>query len=250
MPVYRRKPTKRPGVGAKRRRTHSDDVREGYANHARAADGAIRAGSFVQAVRSAMKANAETKYKTLYSTESTAYGTTLTSPANFTYLNALSEGYTENTRVGNVVSPTFLNVRGSVKTNTRVPCYTKLFVLEMDQSADPRVDLLENNAGVLAPASLDLEAIWQRINVAKYKVLCTKTIKTGSYGANDDDYGCAEMYNLNIPLGGKMEYQDGGTLPGKRTIAFFAISRQGDNDTTTGHTVEVTYNSKFYYKDL
>jgi len=183
-------------------------------------------------------------------TENTAYGTTLTSPANYTYLNEITEGFTENQRVGNIITPTFINVRGSVKVNTRVPCYTKLYVVSMDVSSDPRTDLFEGDGGPQNPQTMDLAAIYARINTQKYKVLMTKTVKTGSYGANDDDYGAATLYNMNIPMSGKMEYQDGTVMPTKRVIAFFAICRQADNDVSGGSTCEVTMNSKFYYKDM
>ena len=231
----------------KRGASASADLPEGHAKHAGMG---YPSGSFARAVRAVTMASSETKFHIKAVTESTVYGTTFTSPTNYTYLNEITEGITENQRIGNIISPTFINVRGSVKVNTRVPCYTKLFVVSHDISADPRADLLEGDSGVLDPNSLDLAAIYARINVQKYRVLATKVVKTGSYGANDDDYGAAELFNMNIPMSGKMEYTDGAVMPNKRTISFFAISRQADNDPSSGSVVEVTMNSKFYYKDM
>lgn len=208
-----------------------------------------QAASFDVRVKRVLAKQAETKFNIVAQTESGVYGSTLTSPTNFTYLNALNEGFTENQRVGNKVRPFLLNVRGSVQSNSLKPILTKIFVLETNVANDPRSDLLEDNTGNFSPASTDLEAIYQRINTTKFKVLKTLVLKTGTYANYVGDYGGTKLFNFNVKLNGTYEYEDGETTPNKRALIIFPIFREAQNDTTTGETVEFTFNSKLYYKD-
>ena len=207
-------------------------------------------GSFDAAVKRVLAKQAETKFNIVSRTESAVYGGTLTSPANFTYLNSLNEGFTENQRVGNKVRPMMVNIRGSIQSNSLKPIITKVYLLETNVSNDPRLDLLEDNGGNFSPASTDLAAIYARINTAKYKILKTMTIKTGTYANHVGDFGGTQLFNETIKLNGVYEYEDGETACNKRALILLPIFREAQNDTSSDEVVEFTFNSKLYYKDI
>ncbi|AXH73390.1 MAG: hypothetical protein [Cressdnaviricota sp.] len=210
-----------------------------------------KAPSFAAKVKAVVKQQSETKYKITSQTENgTSYGNTVTSPANWANLNDIAEGSSENQRVGNRISPTFLNVRGSLQSNTLKPVISKLLILETNRSNDPTLDLLEDNAGSINPATRDLYAISARINTTKYKVLKTITFKTGTYANHVGDFGGTHLFNCNIKLSGVMHYDDGVSVCQKRNIILVPIYREAQNDAGLGETMELTFNSKFYYKDL
>lgn len=207
-------------------------------------------GSLASAVKRVLAKQAETKFNIVKKTESTVYGTTLTSPANWDHLNALNEGFTENQRVGNQVRPMMVNIRGHVQSNSLKPIVCKIFLIEMNVANDPRTDLLEDNTGSYSPASTDLEAIYARINTTKYRVLKTIMLKTGTYANHVGDYGGTQMFNETIKLNGVYDYEDGVAQCNKRSLILMPMFREAQNDTTTGEVVEFTFNSKFYYKDI
>lgn len=206
-------------------------------------------GSFASAVKRVLAKQAETKFNIVARTESTVYGTTLTSPTNFTYLNSLNEGFTENQRVGNKVRPMMVNIRGSIQSNSLKPIISKIILLETNVANDPRLDLLEDNGGNFNPATTDLAAVYARINTAKYKILKTLTIKTGTYANHNGDYGGTQLFNFTCKLNGVYEYEDGQTACNKRSLILIPIFREAQNDTSGGEQVEFTFNSKLYYKD-
>lgn len=200
-------------------------------------------------VRKELMKNAESKALITAQTEFNN-GTTLTSPTTIFDMNSVVEGPEENQRIGNMIQPTRLDVRGCVKTNDHTPMYHKLILVEMNYQSNPLLDLLEDNLGNYAPANLDLTAIFARINTTKYKVLATRVLKTGQLSSTADDYGSTAMFNINIPVTGKIYFEDALAFPQKRRIAMVVISREAGNDTMAGKNVEVTVNSKFYYKDI
>ena len=206
--------------------------------------------SFATRVKAVVAKQSETKFNIKSLTESGVYGTTLTSPTNYTILNALNEGFTENQRVGNKVAPMLLNIRGSVQSNSLNPILTRLLIVETNSANDPRNDLLEDNTGAVNPATSDLYAISARINTTKYKVLKQIVLKTGTYANHVGDFGGTQLFNETIKLKGVMEYEDGQTNCNKRSIVLVPIFREAQNDTTGGQVVELTWNSKFYYKDM
>jgi len=207
--------------------------------------------SFASRVRKIVEKQAETKYLIRHATASTVYGSTLTSPAVTSVLNNIAEGFTENTRVGNKIAPMMINLRGSLRSNSLKPIISRILVVESNASDDPRMDLLEDNAGALAPPAQDLYAISSRINTSKYRVLKQINLFTGTYANHTGDYGSTQLFNETIKLRGVMEYADGTTTCPKRTIHLVPIYRDAGNDGgISGGIVELTWNSKFYYKDI
>jgi len=143
-----------------------------------------------------------------------------------------------------------LNIRGSLQSNSLKPIISRILVVETNAANDPSLDLLEDNTGGFSPASSDLYAISARINTLKYKVLKQIVIKTGTYANHVGDYGGTQLFNETIKLKGTMEYEDGTTSCNKRTILLVPIYREAQNDvSSSGAVVELTWNSKFYYKD-
>ena len=206
--------------------------------------------SFASRVKAVMNKEAETKFHIVAGTETTVYGTTLSSPTNYTRLNNVAEGSTENERIGNKIKPFLLNIRGSLQSNSLKPIITKILILETNSANDPRSDLLEDNGGTFAPPSNDLTAIYARVNTNKYKVLKTIYIKTGTYANHVGDYGGTKLFNTTIKLNGVFEYTDGTSICNRRSIIMVPIYREGQNDTGSGEQMELTYNAKLYYKDV
>jgi len=199
-------------------------------------------------VKKVVKSMAETKSKLTVHTE-VSLGTTLTSPSTWYSLNNISKGTESHNRIGDKISPTFLDIRGSLKANANKQMYHKLMIISMNKQSDPLLDLLENEAGAYAPAAQDLQAIYARINTTKYKVLGTRVMKTGtSNGGNSEEL--TKMFSFKVPLRGVMEYQEGETSVQKRRLVIIGYSRPADNDVTFGEDVEWTFNAKLYYKDL
>lgn len=190
----------------------------------------------------------ETKHQLVTHTADTSFGTTLTSPANWYSLNNINKGTESNERVGNQVTSSFLDVRGSLLAKGNLQQYHKVMVISMNKQSDPLTDLLENNTGSYSAATTRLEAIYARINTAKYRVLATRVMKTGtSNGGNSEQL--TQMFHMKIPLKGVMEFQEDESVCQKRRIAIIAFSRDADN-TVGSVAVEWTFNSKLYYKDL
>lgn len=179
-------------------------------------------------------------------------GTTTTSPTGFYDLNHLSEGTEENQRIGNMVQPTRLDVRGCIRANHHTAQYHKILIVECNQQSNPLLDLLEDNTGTYAPAANDLRAIYARINTTKYRIVGQRILKTGTMSTQVDDFGSTAMFNINIPLKGKMNYEDALAVAQKRRLVLVVISREANNPNPEGpgHNVALTWNSKFYFKDI
>lgn len=88
------------------------------------------------------------------------------------------------------------------------------------------------------------------MNNHKYKVLATRVLKTGTVSNTANDFGAVAMFNMKVPLKGKMVFDDGEVFPQKRMLSLIVFGRRANNDDTTGLTFELTFNSKFYYKDM
>lgn len=194
-----------------------------------------------------MKA-AETKAQLTIHTEA-SLGTTLTSPNNWYSLNNLDKGTQSNQRVGDKVSPTFLDVRGSLISNANKQMYHKVMILSMNKQSDPLLDLLEDTSGAFAPAGTNLSAIYARLNTAKYQVLGSRVLKTGTAnGLNSEQL--TQMFHFKIPMKGVVEFAEDSNQAQKRRVIIIGFSREAGNDTTLGEAVEWTFNAKYYYKDL
>lgn len=199
-------------------------------------------------VKKEIMKQAETKAQLTVHTEANL-GTTLSSPNNWYSLNNINKGTESHQRVGNKINPTFLDVRGSLMANVNKQVYHKVMIISMNKQSDPLLDLLEDNAGAYSAAGQNLSAIYARINTAKYQVLGTRVLKTGtSNGGNSEQL--TQMFHFKIPMKGMTEFQEDENVAQKRRIIILAFSREAGNDTTLGEAVEWTFNSKFYYKDM
>jgi len=199
-------------------------------------------------VKAEVKKQAETKAQLTFQTE-TSFGTTLTSPNNWYSLNNIVKGVQSHDRVGNKISPTYVDVRGCLKANANVQMYHKVMILSQNKQSDPLLDLLEDNNGAYNPATEDLGAIYARVNTAKYTVLASRVLKTGtSNGGNSEEL--TKMFHMKMPLRGVVEYQEDESIAQKKRITIICFSRRADNDVTLGDAVEWTFNAKYYYKDM
>lgn len=192
--------------------------------------------------------NQETKHHISVYTEQTI--SDLTSPATAYTLNTLSQGVQQNQRVGNIVTPVGMDIRGHCHANSvgsgalvRIIVYKKFSPQDNFLS-----DGFEDDSGNFAPATADVRAIYSRVNNDKYKVL--KNYVLSLTGRGDGSGECSKLFKMWIPLKamGVFKYDDNNIYCRNKDICILAISRHPNND-DTGGSVDFTFNSKFYFKD-
>jgi len=208
-----------------------------------------KAPSFEKRVKAIVLRTAETKSKITVKTE-LVEGTT-NSPYYTYRLNDLLQGDSAHQREGAKVTGSLMDIRGSIYCAHNKPVVHKIMVIECNKQSDPLVDLLENDNGVFAPGSGDLKDIYARVNTTKYKVLATRKFITGN-STNASIHATtqvAKLFNLSFKTRGTYEYDHTAAQPQKRVIRFLIISRRLDND-SGALTLEHTFNSKWYFKDL
>lgn len=204
--------------------------------------------SLTKQIKAVVKRQAETKNHISFNTEF-AYNT-LTSPTGFFPLDVIPQGTASHQRDGNFINPVYLDVRGQVQATNQEAVWYKIFVFEKNVQSNPTQDFMETNAGNFAPAAQDLQAIYARINTAKYKVLATRMLKTGTMSNTANDANAAQLFHMKIPLKGRMEFDDNSNAPQKRQLCLMVIGRRANNDDLNGLTFEFSYNSKLYFKDM
>lgn len=199
-------------------------------------------------VRQELNKVSETKYKITSVTEF-AYNT-IGSPSGFFTLNSIAQGDSRNARTGNAINPTFLDIRGQIQATHQEAIWYKIFLIEKNRNDDPTLDLFETDTGDVAGPSQDLRAIYQRMNNHKYKILSTRVLKTGTMSSTANDAGAVAMFHMKMPLKGKHVFDDGETVPEKKQLTLMVLGRRANNDDSLGLQFEVTFNSKFYFKDM
>lgn len=199
-------------------------------------------------VKSVMKRNVETKSHIVANSE---FGySTLTSPSGFFTLNGIAQGNDAHERDGNMIMPTRIDIRGQIQATHQEAIWYKILLLEHNSARSPVSDLLEDNNGNFAPAVSDITAMYARINTGKYRVLGSKMVKTGTMSNTANDVNAVRFFHMNVPLRGKMYFDDGSSVPNKRQLSLLVFGRRANNDETTGLGFEFTFNSKLYFKDL
>ena len=207
-----------------------------------------RKSTLVNTVKKVVKSQAETKSRVLAVTEAT--DNTITNPTGWHALNTVAQGTDKENRTGNMITPTWLDVRGQVQSSYQDATYYRVIVFEKNIQSNPLTDLLEDDSGNFAPASGDLKAIYARINTAKFRILGSRVLKLGTQSNTANDRNSVQMFHMKMKLGGKMFFDEGQVNPQRRQIGLLVIGRRANNDDTAGHAFELTFNSKFYYKDM
>lgn len=189
---------------------------------------------------------AETKFGIVSVTESNVG--TLTSPtaSHLVLLNNPSIGSYVYMRQGNKIRMQRVDIRGHVQLgDANTACYVKIWVIYQQIFDDPLTDFLETQSATFAPASTAIDSIYARVNTTKYKVLASKTltIGTGSGFLN------TKMFRFNINLHDKEVRWDQQASAPENQLRIFYLARRCDNDDSLGSNIEMTFNSKLYYKD-
>ncbi len=199
-------------------------------------------------IKSIQMKNQETKHHITVQTEQIL--SELSSPALVTTLNSLSQGVQQNQRVGNTTSPVGMDIRGHVHANAiGSGALCRIMVIKKNSPGDNFLsDGFEDDAGDFAPATADVRAIYSRVNADKYKVLKNYVITlTGRGDGSGESFKTFKMW---IPLKamGVFKYDDTAIACRNKDICLVALARHPNND-DTGSSCEITYNSKFYFKD-
>ena len=146
-----------------------------------------------------------------------------------------------------MIMPTRIDIRGQIQAAYQDAVYYKILLLEHNSARNPVDDLLENDSGNFAPAAADLKAMYARINTGKYRVLGSKILKTGTVSNTANDSNAVKFFHMNVPLRGKMYFDDGADVPNKRQLTLLVFGRRANNDEgIQGHIFEFTFNSKIY----
>lgn len=194
-------------------------------------------------IKRVVDATAETKK---HSTEVNEVAVSTLNGFSSTNVVSLAANTAQGGRIGHSVTGVGLDVRGHIFSNTSRPVYGKLMVIQFKNSAaNPVDDLIENNTGNNSVSTLDMTSMWRRINTDSYRVLGQRMLKVGP-NRNDT----TQMFKMYIPLKRKFTYEGGSAVEptwGKVRLVFWA--RTGESD-GANETVELHFNTTFYYKDL
>lgn len=199
-------------------------------------------------IKSIQMKNQETKHHITVQTEQVL--SELSSPALVTTLNSLSQGVQQHQRVGNTVSPIGMDIRGHAHANAiGSGALVRILLIKKNSPGDNFLsDGFEDDVGNFAPATADVRAIYSRVNADKYKVLKNYVIPlTGRGDGSGESFRTFKMW---IPLKamGAFKYDDSDIACRNKDITLIALARHPNND-DTGSSCELSYNSKFYFKD-
>lgn len=204
-----------------------------------------RSTTVARQVKSILARQVETKSNIVIITERSV--SSLGSPVVSDVLNATTQGSSQSQRLGQKITPKFIDVRGHLHLATLAePQFVRVLLLQCSVDEDGLTDLFESNSALIQPAAADLSAIYARINTTKYKVLGAKTLKLGP----SDNYYGTQMFHMKAKLSGQLHYDIGSINPEKNKIVLVVINRRVDNDESTGTVAELTFNSKFYFTDM
>lgn len=199
-------------------------------------------------IKSIQMKNQETKHHITVQTEQVL--SELSSPALVTTLNSLSQGVQQHQRVGNTVSPIGMDIRGHAHANAiGSGALVRILLIKKNSPGDNFLsDGFEDDVGNFAPATADVRAIYSRVNSDKYKVL--KNYVLSLTGRGDGSGESFRTFKMWIPLKtmGVFKYDDSDIACRNKDIVLIALARHPNND-DTGSSCELSYNSKFYFKD-
>lgn len=164
-----------------------------------------------------------------------------------TGLLKLPQGAAHGQRQGHKIQPVGLDIRGHFcGPSGNHQSYVKCMVIQVknNQAALPG-DLLETNSTNVDPAATDMTSMWRRINTDSFRVLKSKMLYMSDITSR------AKMFRFWIPLKSHyaLTYEGAGEVdPNFGRIYLVAWTRGAGND-AVANSIELTYNSTFYYKD-
>lgn len=197
----------------------------------------------VQAIaKQAVMKTAETKKHSLERIERT-----LNTLSGFEDQSLIStgQGTTYSERIGHKIQPVGVEVRGHINNNSSVACIARMLIVRFkNDAADPTSDLLETNAGDMGVSTLDVSALWRRVNKDAYTVLSDTTIRL------DPAKNSFRTFRKWIPIKKVLNY-DSATFaePSHDKVHLMCFVRGTGNDGVSADT-ELHYVSTFYYKDV
>ena len=65
--------------------------------------------------------------------------------------------------------------------------------------------------------------------------------KTGTMSNTANDSNAVRFFHMNVPLRGKMYFDEGVNIPNKRQLSLLVFGRRANNDDTLGLTFEFTF---------
>lgn len=202
-----------------------------------------------QAIKRTINRNSETKkFGTQVQEASIA---TSSAGTIYTDLSQMAQGNTASTRIGAKINPTYMKIRYLLHNNGGVPVYVRVVLLEADAGLfDTNTEefLMDATTQGQALVAERLSDIVFPLNVMEFKVHYDKVHRIAGLG---DGTGIETIRGeISQKLSGTMVYEDTAASDAKsKNLRLLLFSRCADND-TVAQTVELTYFSQLYYKDM
>lgn len=167
---------------------------------------------------------------------------------------AITNGTAPTSRVGNEIRAQSLHLRGVLYSNSTQESYVRMLVVGCDGSVDPTVSLFRTGAlgGTAGISTVNgLDTIYFPVNKLEFKVYADKVFKLGASAAGTAGSN-TRTFSKFIKFGGK-KVQYKGNVAGLDLQSWqyhvIWIAADGNDDTTTGTTVELSQITRFWFTD-
>jgi len=165
-------------------------------------------------------------------------------------ISQIAGGSANTERVGDKISPFGVWLSYILHNNSAVPVYVRVILVEVNDGAFTSIDsswLMDANGDPQGLTADRLSDINFTLNKHEFKVLYDKKHRVAGLG---DGTGIETVMKSHLcKLRGSRVFQDATAADSKsRNVRLLTICRGADNDTTP-NVVEMTYSTKYYYKD-
>lgn len=165
-------------------------------------------------------------------------------------ISQIASGTTNSERIGDKISPFGIWLSYILHNNSAVPIYCRVVLAEVNDGAFTSIGSNWLMDAVGDPQALTAERLSDinfTLNKHEFKVLYDKVHRIAGLG---DGTGIETIMRKKlIKLRGSRTFQDGTSADSKlRNVRLLTICRGADND-TANNVVEMTYSTKYYFKD-
>lgn len=201
--------------------------------------------TFNRRVKSTLMAVAETKKHYSEHVETAVDALSSGHSAN---LASLAQGAGVGQRVGHKVKCVGFAINWALHNNTGNPMLFRIMIVRPRRHDASNTSLLENNTGDAAVGSAGLRLLLSQPNREHFEILRDFTLKLGYGNSNGPQVRNGRVY---IPYKRSMSWSSNATgEPDYNNVRLYAFCDQANNDTTGTQTVEFSYISCMYFKDI
>jgi len=204
--------------------------------------------NLVRTIAKVLKGKAETKFIGTQALEESV--SSAVQAVIHTDISQIAGGSGNTERVGDKISPYGVWLSYILHNNSAIPIYVRVIMVEANDGAFTTIgsNWLMDQAG--DPQALTAERLSDinfTLNKHEFKVLYDKVHRIAGLG---DGTGIETIMRKRlVKLRGNRTFQDASSADSKnRNVRLLTIARGADND-TTANVVEMTFSTKYYYKD-